>query len=265
MPIAMTQRPSDCHVHTEASNCGRLSVAWCRERSRELGVRFAVADHCYHVWAGGAPMDNSFWEGGTDYLAHVDAGPDRLMAYATRTREALGGSALLGMEVDVINSGESVVPEALLDEFFPRLGAIHFMETTRTHRPLERVEEDFRRKVMWLIERCRINVLAHPYREMVCLGYPVTDSLLTWTVDCALDAGIALEVNSLSPYPEIDRRMAVECAQAGVSLAVGTDTHRAEQFGDFHYHEAVLDAAGLVGKMRERILYSPEDREERQT
>jgi len=261
----MTQPPFDCHVHTQASNCGRLSVAWCLERSRVRNVRFAVADHCYHIWAGGAQMDNSFWEGGTDYLTHVDAGPDRLMTYAERTRKALDGLALLGMEVDVINSGEPVVPEELLDEFFPRLGSIHVLEAARAHRSVERVEEEFRRKVMWLIERCKITVLAHPYRDMACFDYPVTDSLLTWTVDCARDAGIALEINAHVQCPEIDRRMAVECAQAGVSLAVGTDTHRAEEFGDFHYHEAVLEAAGIVGHVRERLLYSPENGKETQT
>ena len=260
----MTESLFDCHVHTEASNCGCLSVAWCLERSRVRKVRFAVADHCYHVWAGGAEMDNSFWEGGRDYLAHVDAGPDRLMAYADRTREALNGLAFLGMELDVIHSGEPVVPEGLLDEFFPRLGAIHVLEAARAHQSLERVEEEFRRKVMWLIERCKITVLAHPYREIAYFDYPVTDSLLTWTVECARDVGIALEINGHSQSPEIDRRMAVECAHAGVSLAVGTDTHQAEEFGVFHYHEAVLDAAGIVGQVRKRILYSPENREESQ-
>ena len=263
----MTESLFDCHVHTEASNCGCLSVAWCLERSRVRKVRFAVADHCYHVWAGGAEMDNSFWEGGRDYLAHVDAGPDRLMAYAERTREALDGLALLGMEVDVIHSGEPVVPEGLLDAFFPRLGSIHIVEAARARRSMERVEEEFRRKVRWLIERCRITVRAHPFRELACFEYPVTDSLLTWTVECARDADIALEINghSQSRCPEIDRRMAVECLQAGVSLAVGTDTHRAAEFGDLEYHEGVLDAAGIVGQVRERLVYSPENGKGSQT
>ena len=74
----------------------------------------------------------------------------------------------------------------------------------------------------------------------------MTDALLDWTVRLARDAGFALEINSHKQFPDVDLRMARLALELGVTLAIGTDTHRTQEFGEFAYHEEILRGAGLT-------------------
>ena len=102
-----------------------------------------------------------------------------------------------------------------------------------------------------------MEVLAHPYRLLLAENVPVTEQLHAWTVRCAAEHGFALEINSHKPFVECDLEMIRVAAEAGVPLAIGTDTHRWSEFGDFSYHVHILRKAGLSPEMWSQYLWRP--------
>jgi len=95
----------------------------------------------------------------------------------------------------------------------------------------------------------------HPYRLLLAAEVPVDDGLIRWTVDTAAAAGFALEINSHKQFADHDLAMVRLALEAGVPIALGTDTHRWSEFGDFSYHEQLLERAGLGAADRARYLW----------
>jgi histidinol phosphatase-like PHP family hydrolase len=130
------------------------------------------------------------------------------------------------------------------------------MPALRHERPLEEIYAEFRFQVEALAGH-GMEVLVHPYRLLLGAEVPVGDELIGWTVECAHERGFALEINSHKTYPETDLAMTRAAVEAGVPLAIGTDTHRWSEFGDFSYHVQVLGRAGLPEESWQRVLWRP--------
>jgi len=121
---------------------------------------------------------------------------------------------------------------------------------------VDEVHDEFRFQVEALA-RHGMQVLVHPFRLILSADVPVTEELLDWTVRFARDAGFALEINSHKQFPDCDLRMVRLALERGVTIAIGTDTHRTAEFGDFTYHEQILRRAGLTEQTRHTHLFRP--------
>ncbi len=248
----------DCHTHSEFSSCAEdVTLAGYVERARTSSVRFAITDHSAQIFY---PPDNrwGFW---TDDAVEVfeqcrEDGARRIFHYVQTVRAAQCGGMLVGTELDVLPDGRKVFPDGLLETLDVVLGAVHSMPTLRHHRPLDEIYREFRFQVEALAGH-GMEVLAHPYRLLLAENVPVTEQLHAWTVRCAAEHGFALEINSHKPFVECDLEMIRVAAEAGVPLAIGTDTHRWSEFGDFSYHVHILRKAGLSPEMWSQYLWRP--------
>ncbi|MGC9316557.1 MAG: PHP domain-containing protein [Armatimonadota bacterium] len=248
----------DCHTHSEFSACGEdVTLAGYSSRALSSRLAFAVTDHSAHIfYPPGNPW--GFWTEDAEELfeSSREHGRERVLAYIRAARSAQRGRMLVGIELDVLPDGRKVFPEGLLETLDVVLGAVHSMPTLRRRRPPRQIEAEFRFQVQALAGH-GMEVLAHPWRLLLAEGMPLSDELLRWTVATARDRGFALEINSHKQYPEQDLRMARLALEMGVPLAVGTDTHRWAEFGDFTYHVAILRRAGLPEEQWRSRLWRP--------
>ncbi|MFW5867511.1 MAG: PHP domain-containing protein [Armatimonadota bacterium] len=248
----------DCHTHTEFSACAEdVTLQGYVEIARTSAQQFAITDHSAQMFY---PPEHKwgFWTDDAVALfeANREAGDARIAHYIETIRAAQCGGMLVGTELDVLPDGRKVFPDGLLDSLDIVLGAVHSMTTLRHERPAEEVHEEFRTQVEALA-RHEMDVLVHPYRLILAAEIPVTDELLDWTVRTALDRGFALEINSHKQFPDVDLRMVRLALDLGATIAIGTDTHRTEEFGDFSYHERILREAGLSAETWDAHLFRP--------
>ena len=253
----------DCHTHTEFSACAEdVTLQGYVEIARESSQQFAITDHSAQMFY---PPDNKwgFWtEDAVEiFEANREAGDRRITEYVETIRDAQCGGMLVGIELDVLPDGRKVFPDGLLGSLDVVAGAVHSMSTLRRARPVDEVYAEFREQVEALAGH-GMEVLVHPFRLVLADGIPVDDELLGWTVRAAAECGFAVEINSHKQFPDCDVRMVRLALEHDVTIAVGTDTHRSEEFGDFRYHEQILREAGLSAGTWNAHLYYPRTAEE---
>lgn len=248
----------DCHTHTEFSSCAEdVTLQGYVAIARAGSQQFAITDHSAQIFY---PPDNrwGFWteDAVPIFEANIESGRERIVHYIETIRAAQCDGMFVGTELDVLPDGRKVFPEGLLGTLDVVLGAVHSMPTLRDERPIDEIYAEFRFQVEAMV-RHGMHALAHPYRLLLAGGVPVSDELLDWTVRFAADAGFALEINSHKQFPECDLAMTRLALEHGVTIAVGTDTHRTGEFGDFSYHERILREAGLPAESRAAHLLEP--------
>lgn len=250
----------DCHTHTEFSSCAEdVTLQGYVEIARKSPRQFAITDHSAQIFY---PPDQrwGFWSEDAVgiFEANRESGRRRIAHYIRTMREAQCGGILVGTELDVLPDGRKVFPEGLLPSLDIIAGAVHYMPTLRAERPVDEVYAEFREQVEALAGH-GTEVLVHPYRLLLADQVPVSDELVDWTVRFARDAGFALEINSHKRFPDCDLRMVRMALEVGATIAVGTDTHRTEEFGDFTYHEQILREAGLTPDSWHAHLFRPKE------
>lgn len=236
----------DCHCHTERSACIEgANLAMYVDLARNGAAPFAVTDHSAHLFY---PPDNrwAFWTDDAErvYDQCQEEGRERCREYVRWLREAQTGQMLVGTELDILPDGRIVFAEELLGELDILLGAAHSLRAVAREEPLGVVVEEFRSRVGALLE-VGVDVLVHPFREWAQKGREVPLEVIRWLVAQADRAGAALEVNCHWQVPQCDIPMVRMCVERGVKVAIGSDTHRPHEFGDFRYHVEVLRKAGV--------------------
>lgn len=248
----------DCHTHTEFSSCAEdVTLQGYIEIAETTSQTFAITDHSAQIFY---PPDNrwGFWtEDAIEiFEANQEAGAERIRHYVETIRAAQCGGMFVGTELDVLPDGRKVFPDDLLGSLDVILGAVHSMPTLRNERPVDEIHQEFRSQVEALAGH-GMDVLVHPFRLVLAADVPVDGDLLEWTVQTAADCDFAVEINSHKQFPEHDLAMVRLALELGVTVAIGTDTHRTEEFGDFTYHEMILREAGLAPEDWDRHLFQP--------
>jgi len=248
----------DVHVHTDASDCAPdMHVPVVMDLAERTGVRFILTDHAFHIFCPGRPW--ALFSGEATAVVDEEAprAPERFERHIARITRAFAGVAPVGIELDVLPDGRFVMPEGYIERFALVLGSVHFLLAAHRKEATDSILEEFRGQARRLVESGSVDVLAHPFRVLAQDELPVSDDLMDWVVDLSLDNDVALEINSHKQYVELDVRMAVKCASAGVKLAIGTDSHEPGEFGDFTYHREILDAVRERGEDPEGLIYDP--------
>ncbi len=251
----------DCHTHSEFSACAEdVTLEGYAARAGDGSLHFAITDHSAQIFY---PPEHrwGFWsDDAVELFEGCRAqGRRRIIEYVAAVRAVQRGNMLVGTELDVLPDGRMVFPEGVLGSLDVVLGAVHSMPTLRHERPLDEVYAEFRFQVKALAGY-GMDVLVHPYRLLLGADVPVGAELIEWTVRCAAERGFALEINSHKRYVETDLAMIRAALEADVPLAIGTDTHRWSEFGDFSYHVEILQRAGLPEESWPRILWRPRQR-----
>lgn len=254
----MPTRFFDCHCHTERSDCSEdVSLEMYVNIARESDAVFAITDHSAHIFY---PPESpwAFWGEGAEALfeeCHAE-GMARCAQYVEDLRAAQTGGMLVGVELDALPDGRVVFDPDVLSELDFIIGAVHGIRALAAEAPLPVLVDEYKTRTLRLCE-LGVHALAHPFREWRQKQRDVPVAIIEWLVETALDAGVALELNCHYKVPECDLPMLRLCVEAGVPIAIGTDAHRAAEFGDFSYHEALLRQAGVTDADGPALLAAP--------
>lgn len=246
----------DCHVHTVRSACGEdITDAWLCEKAPEKALRFTVTDHTMHLYFEPELAWAMMSDDGIElFEQRKDSGRDSILRYLDDIRSCNLPNMMVGVELDVQPDGQIMFPPDLRDQVDIMVGALHYMPTIRAKAGYSEIEAEFRRQTLWLLEY-GVDVLAHPFRILLQQGHPASDELVEWTVEQAGRYKAALEINSHKLFEEHDLLMIRLAAQRGIKLATGTDSHNSREFGEFSYHRAIIERAGLSDEQAQGLLF----------
>ncbi len=221
----------DFHVHTESSD-GFLSVKEVAQYAKKLGYSYVViADHSRSLRVGGGLTIDEL---------------KKQMEKIDKVNEKLRGIKVLkGSEVDILSNGKLDFPDRILKQLDVVIAAIHsgFAQS----------EEHMTKRILSAIQNPNVHILAHPTGRLIGEREPYKVNMEK-VMEAARKHGKALEINAY--YLRLDLNH-IHCRMAkemGIKVAIGTDTHQADQFQMMKYGVAMarkgwLDSSNVINTM----------------
>lgn len=195
----------DLHMHSAWSD-GRDRVEDMVGVARQLGYEYvAITDHSQRA------MSSRKLSAGD--IHHQRAEIEELRRHVT------GIQVLHGVEVDIMPDGSLDFEDELLAGFDIVLASLH---DEAGHGP-DRLTERY----LAAIRHPLVNVITHPANRSPAFsaGYEVDFDRL---FEAALATGTALEVDGAPGHLDMDGTVARRAVEAGVTVAIDSDAHRAE-------------------------------------
>ena len=234
----------DCHVHTpESACCEDTTLEKIREKAEKLNIKYAITDHSAHLYfpreLAWSMMRDDFPE---VFEAHRKAGRKAIKEYIANLRKR---NLIVGVELDIYSDGSIVFEDDLFPEFDIVIGSIHLLDTLLKKKPEKMVIEEFKRLTLKLISCGEVDIIGHPFRMLSRADIPVSTELIHWLVNKCCEYNVALEINSHYKFPDIDLEMAISAMRKDVLLVKGSDAHAMKEFGDYSYHDEILQKAKI--------------------
>ena len=192
----------DLHCHTTWSD-GRASVEEMGRAARDLGYDYiAICDHTPAVGAvAGLSADDVRRQG-----EEIAAANDALAPFRV----------LRGIECDILPDGRLDLPDEVLAELDWVQASVHGGQRMPRAEMTRRVEAAMRNP--------HVSCLSHPTGRII--GRRPENALdLDRVFELALEHGVALEVNGLSPRLDLSGEHVREALAAGVRIVCSTDAH----------------------------------------
>ena len=194
----------DLHMHTSYSD-GRDPLRHMVLAARALGYEYiAITDHSEHSAASRTmTLDDIARQG--DEIAQIQL-------------ELPDVTILHGIEVDILPDGSLDCPDAVLDSLDIVLASLH-----------ESAGHDRKRltnRCLAAIEHPLVSVITHPANQLVGrrAGYDMDyDAIYA----AAARTGTALEIDGAPAHLDLSGERAREAVQAGVTVVIDSDCHRA--------------------------------------
>jgi DNA polymerase (family 10) len=222
-----------------------LGLPWCPPELREEPFRGAPpalveeADirgdlHCHTTWSDGRSsveeMGRAARERGYEYVAICDHTPAvgavrglsaddvrRQAAEIAAANEVLAPFRVLrGIECDILPDGRLDLPDDVLAELDWVQASVHGGQRMPRRELTKRVEEALRHP--------SVSCLSHPTGRLITRR-PENALDLERVFEVALETGVALEVNGLSPRLDLRGEHVREALRAGVRIVCSTDAH----------------------------------------
>jgi DNA polymerase (family 10) len=195
----------DLHMHSTWSD-GRDSIQHMVLAAKQLGYEYvAITDHSERAFA-------------SRKLLALEVTIQREEIQALRAR--IDGIEILhGVEVDIMPDGSLDFSDEQLEGFDIVLASLHDDHGDEGARLTERYVHAMRHPL--------VNLITHPANRSPALspGYDLDYERL---FDTAVDTGTAMEVDGAPGHLDMDGAIARRAIQAGVTLAIDSDCHRAE-------------------------------------
>ena len=203
----------DLHCHTTWSD-GRASVEEMGRAARERGYDYvAICDHTPAVGAvRGLTADDVRRQAEEIAAANELLAPFRI---------------LRGIECDILPDGRLDLPDDVLAELDWVQASVHGGQRMPRREMTKRVEEALRNP--------SVSCLSHPTGRLITRR-PENALDLERVFEVALETGVALEVNGLSPRLDLRGEHVREALRAGVRIVCSTDAHSTRGLGE---HDAL--------------------------
>ena len=198
----------DLHMHSTWSD-GRDSILHMVLSARQLGYEYvAITDHSERSWA-------------SRKLLSVEI-PLQRQEIETVRSQAPGIEILHGVEVDIMPDGSLDFDDETLAGFDIVLASLHDAHGDDGARLTQRYLQ-----AMW---HPLVTIITHPANRSPGLsnGYELDFDRL---FRAAIQTGTAMEIDGAPGHLDMDGRIARRAADAGVTLVVNSDCHRAEALG----------------------------------
>ena len=198
----------DLHMHTTWSD-GRDSIMHMVLSSRQLGYEYvAITDHSERSWA-------------SRKLLSLEVPLQREEIDTVRSH-APGIEILHGVEVDIMPDGSLDFTDETLEGFDIVLASLHDANGQDGRRLTDRYLQAMRHPL--------VNVITHPANRSPALsdGYELDFDRL---FEVAVETGTAMEIDGAPGHLDMDGRVARRAADAGVTIVINSDCHRAEALG----------------------------------
>src|SRR6185503_1705312 len=195
----------DLHMHSTWSD-GRDSIVQMARTARALGYEYiAMTDHSERSWA-------------SRKLLAVEI-PLQRQEIETVRAQVPGIEILHGVEVDIMPDGSLDFDDDTLAGFDIVLASLHDANGQDGRRLTDRYLQAMRHPL--------VNVITHPANRSPALsdGYELDFDRL---FEVAVETGTAMEIDGAPGHLDMDGRVARRAADAGVTIAINSDCHRAE-------------------------------------
>jgi DNA polymerase (family X) len=203
--VDFTQVRGDLHVHTTWSD-GRQSVNDVAEVGDRLGYEYiAITDHSSRLNSNALERQRLEIE----------------RANRNHTCQILAGS-----EVDIRSDGKLGLPNPVLGDLDLVIASVHS--------GFGQDEDVLTRRIITAMENEHVDIIGHPTGRL--LGYRPPYSIdLMRVIARAAETETALEINASPHRLDLDDIYIRRAKEKGVKLAVGTDSHRRDEFSNIHY------------------------------
>jgi histidinol phosphatase-like PHP family hydrolase/predicted MPP superfamily phosphohydrolase len=240
----------DYHVHTEYAYCrDDVTAQTAIERAAAFGVdRICLTEHAGQLYL--SPED--YWshrfgrEG--DLIAHERAaGRDRVGQFRAEMRALRSERVGVGLEVELDADRKLTLLEEDTEGWDVIIGAVHkLVGVDEASAPTREIVRGFMRETEALVS-LGVRILAHPFRYFRRAKLPVPVGLYHPMAELLAAHGVAAEVNYHTNDP--DPRFFETCAESGVRIALGSDSHGLWEVGDLRPHLKLVEqvVAGGTG------------------
>lgn len=211
--IVLDDMQADLHMHTTWSD-GRLSVREMAEEARRRGRKYIViTDHsAYSAIANGLNAERLLQQ--QQEVRQVDAGmgPDFRVFH--------------GVEMDIRSDGTLDLPDEVLAQLDFVIASLHFS--------LQQERSVITRRVLNAIENPHVDMIGHLRGQLIEQREPA-DLDMDAVFAAAVKHGTVLEINANPARLDIEAQYARRAVDLGISLAINTDAHSAEQMDLLHF------------------------------
>ncbi len=200
--VTLSDLRGDLHVHSDWSD-GTAPIGEMAAAARALGHRYmALTDHSQRVT-----------------IAHLLRAPRlarQIAAIDKLNEETPDFTILKGMEVDILADGSLDLSDHMLARLDIVVAAVH------SKFDLPRAEQTER--IIKAMDNPHVSIIAHPIGRLIGEREPILD--LEKLISAAHERGCALEINAHPDRLDLDGTAAHAAKEAGVLLAISTDSHR---------------------------------------
>lgn len=202
----------DLHVHSDWTD-GSAPIAAMAEAARDHGFDYlAITDHSRRIaMAHGLDPTRVARQ-----IREIDGVNDRIE----------GITILTGIEVDILKDGSLDLPDATLARLDVVVASIHsFFELPRAAQT---------ERLIRAMNNPHVAVIGHPTGRQIG-SRPPCDIDMERVIAAAADTGCHLEINAQPARLDLDDVHARAARDAGVKLAVSTDSHSVDGFRNLRF------------------------------
>jgi DNA polymerase (family 10) len=225
--IELADLRGDLHTHTNYSD-GRATIEEMVEGAAALGYDYiALTDH--------SPSARIARGLGRGRLEKKIEEIERVRKQRGRHKPQI----LLGAEVDILADGKLDYPEDILARFDVVVAAVHSSFRQSRDRMTKRMLD--------AINNPYVHILAHPLTRLMGSREPVEFDFER-IIEAAVEAGVALELNSQPLRLDLTDTMARAAQEAGALLAINTDAHSVGQLELMRYGVSQARRGGVEAR-----------------
>ena len=215
----------DFHVHSSYSSDGEATAASIVEAAEARGLAaIAVTDHGPELSVG--------------------ISPDKIIPMIQDIELARKDAripVLIGMEANIIGmNGEIDLDEWVVEKLDVVVAGMHKLGSSV--RQPEELARECLSAVMNVMERQRVDILAHPFQFQRYLAPHLSPDEIKEFAKLAAEREVAIELNSKYRVP--DEEFLRACLREGVKLSIGTDAHTVAEVGRIDWPMAMLRRVG---------------------